>query len=541
MRSYHSSCELQDMDHLPRNVVLEIVRRLDQELLLRIIPLVSRTWRQQAAAVLVELVLKIDLAHPQVGQLAPWLKRYGPNLQALSLTMDYEPYRPHSNHESFSEAVAVSVKPLTNLCSLHMEAFQLPEQFVESIPTLAHITALGLPCCSLKPIPIEEIAKLTKLRRLHLHDNLGWDLPAKGNPFAKLQQLTYLNIASTSFSNNTIRFLRPLRSLKSLNIRSNQLSSPQLTALAPLTQLTYLALSLNDLWTDEDTEDAHAPPIFPRKYLPNLKHLALRDVDPVAACTPWLSGMTALTRLEAEDLWDMDLGPFLAAVGHLSHLQDLSLSRHEDRSGCGRHPRKELTTPAAYSSLASLSQLTSLVMDAQVPDGAWAATFSASASFPRLQLLRMHAGEGGHSNHLISRELPGLVQCCPSLAELTCTMEFYDQTSIAFLSCLSCLSELGQLTKLQLKAVGWPSGLRYGDAVPAPAVQLAAAFQPMEQLRDLDVDASGLCRRGYEFVTDDGAVAFAQTTQVTRLCLRSLYVKDELTACPVSMDKQQYE
>ena len=481
-------------------------------------------------------------------QLPNWLRRYGPSLQTLSLTMDDDEYSPHPNHAAVSEVLVGCIHPLTNLCRLSLKAFDV-DPLLKSVTSFGRLTALELPECSLDPIPYQDISQITILQHLDLHGKYAYSRRAKAQPLTKLQQLTYLNLSNTGLSNEDICYVGTLHNIKYLNISSNSMSGAQLTALAPLTQLTHLDISSNSISSAQLAAlgpltqlvqlglascdlalpaDGPPPPSFPHLFLPNLRHLIL--TNPVTLAGPaWLSRLTTLTRLEAEDLPDMDLQPFLAAVAQLFQLQDLSVIRHELRT-CYRGRRQtlpELTNPAAYSALASLQQLTSLLLDEQGPDGSLKAIFSPSARMPALQLLHIYPGEGGYPKCLCSQQVFLLVQCCPSLRQLTCTVEVSYRRGMKQLSCLSALT---QLSRLRL-------GCRdFNVEEEGVVVELGSIFRPMKQLRQLGVGTEVIPYTKDRVIPDVGVAAFAQLTQVTRLGFFGFL---EINASPVSMHMQR--
>jgi len=363
---------------------------------------------------------------PAVDNFATYLQQHGRNLTSLILSGDCTDGIDWPQLEQL---------PCQHLQELHLISLNLGWGADEDRPNVLDnataITRLELEDANIYSAALSVLPSLQHLsiNGCYLFDSKDKDNMVSAFAFARLQQLTHLNLFGVDIEAESLAYLSSITGLHTLHI----VGCCDLTSSTP-------GLSLP----------------------PSLQHLELRDAFEPSV----LAAATQLTHLDLKCQWVSDEGDasvgacLLGVLSKLQHLEYLRLSL--------LHINWPPASPAYQALVASSNKLRVLRVElCRLPDGAFAHIFPSAPALvvlPRLEELGVSC--------IPPYDVPRIVRCCPALQQLALSLIFGTWH-------LTALNQLSALSRLELSQANCPGIPDPGTAVSIHSVARLTKLQDL--------------------------------------------------------------
>lgn len=369
-------CVLQmpaDMARLDGQLLMHVLKHVDQKQRLGVCALVSTAWRTPAALATSQVTLHLPDCHghgglnqPKCSALTRWLQQYGHPAKVESITVESEDSYFHdaqlmlpllqlpSLRKLSVKALKVeavrSLEPAALAPQDPMERFRMPVLPAE----LSALTHLDLCRCYMG---LAALPTFTDLQHLAINNHnmpvdfhISSNVQAMRDALPKLQQLTYLHLSMLFSRDSVLEQLRQLSALRELRLSS-----------ADCTTASFALDALPKSLTSFNFEGVVGT--FTRTFspstMPALTQLtALQELRVACIATFDVALVDSLTALRHLHVYNCSLGPTvgLTALSSLTQLQHLYLP---DPS----HGAPAASAAAEIAALTASSQLTSLGID----------------------------------------------------------------------------------------------------------------------------------------------------------------------------------
>ncbi len=228
----------------------------------------------------------------------------------------------------FGDADAAKLAQVSSLQNVSFNGSAITHEGVRRLLPLSGLRSLNLSHTQLVPSALDDVARFTSLRQLHLA-GCRWFQDDDLRRLRPLQQLEELNLSETTLGAVGVEHLRQLPSLLTLTlVRCPTIRDETVDQLASLSQLKQLTLSSTELTSRGYRQLCQR--------LPNVKVIVppeslkdLRDVAQRGRFTPDLSGFSQQTMVSQLTNRDQPMVPLLpgdlTVIGSLPGLRYLSL------------------------------------------------------------------------------------------------------------------------------------------------------------------------------------------------------------------------